>query len=449
MQKAKKYIFTIIAVSLLASLAYSFYFHSKPVVDAKKYDEVGWNLAQGFGYVTNPEHTPLRDYSIFMVGPGYQFFLAGVYALFGHHLGIVWALQALLLAAAGYLTFLISRELFKKNWHPAIGIIAGACVALAPDLIMTSGMILADVLGVFLLTLSVWLAFRYEAEPRLTVLLALSLVLGYAVMVRSVLLLLVPLCLVVFFVKRRWLDAILFLVVLIVMFTPWTVRNYKTFDKFIPFNLAGHIDFWIGNHSGATGELEEVPEMTKFFNEMDAPRVAEISLARGKEFIFTHPLQAASLVVKRASIYASFIRPVGWWPYPGPRGYSIDAVRGVSLALSALYSMLLFTLGIAGAIHAFRAFTKKHERAKLWFFTIATVMMPLGILWLFVESRYRFPIYPFLAIFAGYFLWTLWQNRHEKQWWKNKILWAVFGVLLLNSVIDVSLNVARILERIQ
>lgn len=444
MQKSKKYILIIVILSLLISLSYSFYFKNKPVVDAKKYDEVGWNLAQGKGYQIDPTQNIKQDYAIFMVGPGYQFFLAIVFYLVGHKLAVVWFLQAIMLALSGYLGFLISKEIFKEKWNPLVGIIAFGLIALSPDLIMTSGMIFTDILGIFLMMVSIWTFLKfYNGESGSYLLLsAVSLALG--AMTRSTLAILLPLFLFYLIKEKKWRETILMTGIVILIFTPWTLRNWKIYDMFIPFNTAGHIDFWWGNRIDATGELDDFPEITKIIDTHDVKTASEISVKNGKEFISSHPMSFIKLLFKKVSIYFSFIRPTGWWPFPGPRGYALDPVRTISLILSGIYSVIIFTLGISGLWQLFKK-RSGLEKNKVWLLIIATLAMPLSVILFVVESRYRFPIYPLLAIFAGYFTYVL---KQEKQWWKNKILWTVFAILTLNSLYDIATNLSRILERI-
>ena len=445
MTRTKKYLVAIILLSMVISLSYSFYFQNKPVVDAKKYDEVGWNIAQGLGYRINSDASFTRDYAIFMVGPGYQFFLSGVYKVFGHNLGVVWFLQSLMLAFSGLLAFLTSKELFKNKWHPTIGLVAAGLVALSPDLIMSSSMILTDILGIFLMMFSIWAFLRFYNRGGILILVLSSAALAGAIMTRSALILLLPLLMIWLWQKKKLMYALLATFIVVSLFAPWTIRNWKTFGMFMPFNAAGYMDFWWGNRVGATGELDDAPEITKYINEHDVKSASEYSILKGREFIFTQPIKFAGLVIKRASIYFSFIRPTGWWPFPGPRGYNFNWIRFVDLSLSVLYSVIIFTLGIAGIWKTLKDRATLDEKS-LWLFVIATALMPLSILWLFVESRYRFPIYPLLAIFAGYFFYSM--RAEESCWWKNKILWTVLIILSLNSAYDILTNVSRILERL-
>jgi hypothetical protein len=90
--------------------------------------------------------------------PGYPFFLAIVYSLFGHSLAAVRLLQALLGAAACVVVYLIGRDTFG----PAVGWFTGLALAAWPGHIYMSWRIMSETLFTLLIALSV-----YAARPLL------------------------------------------------------------------------------------------------------------------------------------------------------------------------------------------------------------------------------------------------------------------------------------------
>src|SRR3990167_4640969 len=100
----QKMILMVVGASFLLSLSYSFYYRVPLYVDARAYDEIAQNIAKGIGYRESPDLAIEQDHSIMRVGPGYEFFLASVYKIFGHHIEIIWILQALFQAASVWLS---------------------------------------------------------------------------------------------------------------------------------------------------------------------------------------------------------------------------------------------------------------------------------------------------------------------------------------------------------
>lgn len=446
MTKTNKYLAGIILLAVAVSLFYSFYFKNKPVVDAKRYDAIAVNLIEGHGYRIDLGLSFDKDIAIALVGPGYEFFLAGVYYIFGHNIMIVWFLQAMMLGGTGWLVFLISRRVFKKEWHPTIGLLAAILTAFSPDLILASSMLFTEILGIFLMVLSIYLFYRYQDDYKSCVMVLMALALGGAAMTRSVLILLTAVFVVYLLVRKKWAHLSIFILILIAMISPWAYRNWRVYHKIIPFSVTGQIDLWWGNHEGASGELDAFLPIANLFVEKGPIATSEISQKNGNAYIFHHPIVFGKLVLKRLSIYFSFIRPTGWWPYPGGHGYNGGLIRVITLLASSLYSIILFTLGFGGIWQTLKNKSQKEHWINIKYLLIILGLMPLPVLAFFVESRYRYGIYPLMAVFAAYFLHAL---TLEKKWYYNKILIYVFAILSLNSLFDIIVNFSRILERIK
>lgn len=390
----KKLFFLIIVLSFIIPLAYSFYFRIHPSVDARAYDNIAYNLASGRGYRESLDIPLEMDYSLVRVGPGYEFFLAGLYYIFGHRYWPVWIVQSLLQALAAVLTFLIAKEIFKKNWDPKIGLVAAAFVGFSPDLITISAMLLSETLAIFLVLLSVYLFFKYYSQKKLFLILALGAVFGFTALVRTpVFLLLIPFF--IFLIKnKRWLHISLLVLTIFFIFLPWSLRNYKIYHKFIPTNAALGYNLVAGNHSGASGELEPYLPLSENFKKLGPIKTGEIAQKEALQFIFAHPLEFIKVTLYRISMYFSFARPTGFWPYLS----GLNKI--ITLIVSSFYAFLLFTAGFIGISQIKKI--EKEDRKKVLYFLSMLVLMPLGIIWIVVETRYRFLIYPFLAIFSGY-----------------------------------------------
>src|SRR3989338_6372295 len=183
----------VIFVSFILPLGYSFFYRIQPVVDAQAYDRIAMNLVDGFGFKEDRARSYQFDTAIIRAGPGYEFFLAGVYKVFGHRYEVVWVLQALLHALSAWLLFLISRKIFFENGDK-IGLIAAVFFGLHPDLIEISAMLMTETLYLFLIILTVWfLVDNYQVQRRsLWYAITFGLVNGLAILTRPPVILFVP-----------------------------------------------------------------------------------------------------------------------------------------------------------------------------------------------------------------------------------------------------------------
>jgi len=425
--KFKKYILTLIVFGGFAlSIFWSFHYRIKPVVDAKAYDIIAMNLASGNGYRENLGMPLENDYAIVRVGPFYEFFLAGIYKIFGHHYEIVWILQAILHVVSACLLYYICRHLISGAVGEKAGLIAAGIFSFYPDLIEISAMLMSETLYLFLFILMVYVFFVFFEKPGLKNSLWLGITSGLAIITRPPILFLLPVIIFYFFKKMHWKRAlvasVIFLATISAIFFPWTARNYKIYDRFMPLGVAGSYNFWIGNYPGGSGEQGPTPEMHIFEKTHTALQINDESIRQFKSFLLSHPLEFLRITALRVNKYWSVIRPMGFW------FYQTGIPQMLFVFSSAVASIVLFIFGLAGTL---KSITDKNE--KLYYLFAFAIITPLILFATVVETRYRFQIYPILAIFVGFFL-------AGKEWWKKRVLYLAAGIVILNGIIDLALS---------
>ncbi|MDP3901942.1 MAG: glycosyltransferase family 39 protein [bacterium] len=425
----KKIIWFIVAISFIASISYALYFRIQPIVDARAYDNIALEVLDGKGYPLNANNRP---------GPGYPLFLVLIYAVFGHYYPIVWIIQSLLLAGSAFLIFLITKEIFLDKWHPIIGLSAAALIGFSPDLITIASMLMTETLLIFSLIGAILYIFKYTNTHKSLFLLWGALFLSIAALTRGNMVVIVIPILLFLFWKHGWKPAAIFFVALVLFLTPWTIKNYFAYHQFMPFNASPGI-LYVGNHPGATGEL--VPDyplpsgVTLDMSQIDFDNALGEA---GVEYVVSHPLEFTKLTFWRTSIYFSFVRPFAFWPHLD--GFS----RLATIVLSSAYSLLVFILGFLGTVASLRKRVDEKIKSNLWLLFWIMLAMPLAIVALVVETRYRFPIYPLLAVFGGYGIWLIASN------WRQTVKPLVITAAILgaNTVFDIIRNWQRILDKI-
>lgn len=430
-----KIIIMILLGSFLVSIFYSFHFRIEPRVDAKAYDIIALNVINGNGYHENLDRDIAYDIAVVRVGPLYEYFLAGIYKVFGHHYGAVWIAQALLHTLTALLVYLTTLLIFTGNEKKKkIGLWAGAIIGFYPDLIEISAMLLTETLYLFFVCLMIYVFFLYfqKTGNRTAVFLGLSS--GLATLARPPVLFLIPIIFFFFYKKKLWFQGFLFLLALIIVFIPWTARNYTVYNKVMPFGAGGSFNFWIGNYHGGNGEQEPSSGQFTFLSSHKISELQGESMDQFKNFLIDHPAEFVKLTFLRANKYFSVIRPMGFWFYQ----YGIG--RLLMILSSALASVFLFIFSLAGIIRAF-----KEKNAALKYLLAFTIATPLIIFITVVETRYRLQIYPLLAIFAGYFLVSL---GGAKKWWTDKILWLAILIVSLNGLVDLILSFSKFKEKL-
>ncbi len=435
----------ILALAFIFSLAHAFYFHLKPFTDSRAYDQIAMNLLAGRGYLQDAGHNPQTDFGIITVGPGYQFFLTGVYKIFGHHWPLVWVFQALLHILTGLLIFLTAKKLFSGQGEK-IGLIAAALFLFYIDLIEGIGMLLTEPLFIFLSALAVYLTINFFQSPDKKNVLLLGLVLALAILTRPTILLFTPIIILfLLFQKKikfshRLIYSFLLIFILILLIAPWTYRNYKVYDYFILTTGAGGCNLWIGNHHGANGELDaDMPVVADYIVNKGVVAAEKKCKAEFFEFIKQYPGEYLKLLFVKTSKYFSIIRPTGWWNHL--RG---TVFLPITLGWSALFSAILFIFGLSGFWLAF----KQEKNYLVRLIQLFLVLTPLAIILTTVGTRYRYPIYPLMAIFAGYFIINFWQNQEQRKKYL-KILLIVALIIFLNAGLDFYFNFDVVKEHLE
>ncbi len=334
--------------------------------------------------------------------PGYYYFLACIYALFGHHYPAVRVIQAFLDTMTVLLVFGIGRLVFGK---PA-GLIAAAVAAIYPPLIYYSGVLLTECLSTFLLAAAIWLLLfsaRTGQRPRYWALLLSGLFLGLGALVRSVLLAAVPLMLLWrLFVAERWPGwktaarcALAVGIPIVLVIAPVTLRNYQLHHRFIPIATNGGVNFYLG-HGGTQQSKDEVrglaqlppgSSMVGIANHTE-PEEEAIFYRLGIDYILRHPkTYLRSLPAKFVEVY--------WTSYYWP---SVRPLASYMLNLDILFwKALIFPLSLLGFL-VYRGESRRRA-ALLYLLILSTLVVPLAF---WAQPRYRVPFMPcFIPLAAG------------------------------------------------
>lgn len=224
-------------------------FFNYPIVDSLTYDRMALAILSGEGG------------SAFARPPLYPYFLSFLYALGGHHQGVVAWAQFLLGLAAVVPVYLLAERWFGRR---AAALTAWAC-ALYPLRIFFEGEILGVTLFGFFLSWGMWFLWRgMEGGGGLRYFLA-GLFFGLGVLTRPNFLLALPLVaaggvLAVRGSRLPVLRGTVFLgAAVLLCLLPATLHNWRAERELIPVAGNGGINFFLGNRPGSTGETPLPP----------------------------------------------------------------------------------------------------------------------------------------------------------------------------------------------
>ena len=401
-----RYLMVILLVAALARLLTAVYLGDRadtwPVHDQDSYDALAQRVLAGKGFTFDrpwypwvPPETPTSYYSSTMV-----LYLAGIYALFGYHPLAARIITALIGTGSCYLVYRLGRRLFSVQ----VGLLAAGLTAVYAYLVYFSATLMTETLFIAAILLALDTSLDLVERSTWGRWLRLGLTLAIAVLFRMAVLPFVFLLLIWIAFKSkkrpRLYHVLLPLLIIALAVSPWTVRNYRLYGRFmLSESQFGHV-FWNANHPdrGASYDFEEsawvapLPEDIRDLNEADK---TYILLARGIRNVLADPVRFLILSLNRAVVMFMF--------WPSPHSPLISNVSRV-FSFGILFPFMLYGL--------FLSFRNWRRCTLLYLFMIVHVSVYLTS-WVLI--RYRLPIDPLLILFAALALLDIW-HRLVTRW---------------------------------
>jgi 4-amino-4-deoxy-L-arabinose transferase-like glycosyltransferase len=313
--------------------------------------------------------------------------LAAIYKLFGYHPLVARLFYVLLGTAIVLLIYLLGTRLFGKQ----AGLLAAIFAALYSYLILYSAALLTETPFILLLLVAIVSAYIVVEDGDHRYLFLVGIGLAGAVLFRMAVLAFIPLFLAwIYFASRAssrkpvtiWM---LFIpcIMIIVAVLPWTLRNYRLFDRFMLLQSQfGHV-FWNSNHPGQGTDFSgplvaPIPEELTELNEAD---LTYELFRRGRLFVVQDPIRFILLTVSRTKQFFTF------WP-TSESGLASNIARILS------FGILLPFMG-AGLILSMRNW-KRYLPIYLFLLIHITIHVTS---WVMV--RYRIPADVLLLPFAA------------------------------------------------
>lgn len=362
--------------------------------DELAYDAIARSIASGQGWVSDRNWMLARaGEPTAYGGAAYPLFVGILYAVSGSGFPLVVLVQLALSVWAVVGLMRIGRSLGGETAGVSIGWVA----ALHPGLAVAPALLMTEALSIPLIVAVVLLALRLTGDdPASTALLA-GLAVGVGFLVRSPLGLMGTGCVIAAFLirgrfSRSWKPSLkglaTSLVTVALVLTPWTIRNYAHFGRFMPTDTKSGINIWMFNlPPGVTDGWDEI-------GVIDEGQADVLYFRRARDNIGRHFGWWAKETATRALRF--------WWPVPRQMRTPLHWI-GVglytTLTLAALAgTILLVVRGVGG-----------EQRA--WI-----LLVPMVVGWglmaiTAVGLRHRLTVEPLLMISAGMLLGMLLRRR--------------------------------------
>jgi 4-amino-4-deoxy-L-arabinose transferase-like glycosyltransferase len=366
-----------------------------PVHDFENYHTFALHILSGRGYGA-------QGYPSATWAPGYSFFLAGLYALFGKSYLVAKIANVVLQVLTIALTYLFCRialGVAAARW-------AAVLLALWPGQIAYAGLLASETLFTFLFMIGSLLVARltlalHEKRPWVRTTVAAGVVIGVSALVRG------PGLVLVFAAPLTWLlsrvpfrttaKATLLLAALTVAtISPWTIRNWVVMRSFILISGDVAWGMWMGANPHTTGRHMDPPaDLGTSFREQWRAASRE---ALG--FIRRHPLTYLSYAPRKLWFFVGDDSSGFYWSVLSVAGKVPAFLNLYSLSLNIAdvnfdFYVALLLLSLVGLVPCLRAKP------------VAPLVPVVLAVWVFIhilligDDRFHVPLGPFLATLSG------------------------------------------------
>lgn len=383
--------------------------------DGQSYDEWARRLAAG----------DWMGSDVFYQTPLYPYLLGVLFSLVGHSLGAVRVLQALFGAASCVLIAMAGRRFFDRR----TGLIAAVLIAIYPEAIFFDGLIQKSSLDLFLMASLLASLAAFLTGPRVGPIAVAGVILGAFVLNRENALVLIPVLAIWLLLAFRpepirtrvaWVGALVAGALLLT--APVALRNYSISGELAISTSQFGPNFYIGNHLGATGTYKPLVAGQENANQerADATRLAEqaegrkLSPGQVSQYWFRRtmtdiggaPLRWAGLMARK------LLMTINTGEFVDSESLAEDAQFSRVLRITRVFSFGLLLALAAGGVWLTR--DRWRELAVLYAIPLSLLT---SIALFYVFSRYRYPVTPVLALFAGATIAALFRRPFDPRLW--------------------------------
>lgn len=365
-----------------------------PNNDDVKYIRSAWILSQTGIYTFHKPPAP----TVFMM-PGLAYTLALFMKVFGEFGGItaLRIVQAVLQVFSLLLIFYISRKLFNSKV---------AIVAVIFDLfyiteIWVPNLVLTETFFKFFVLCVIYCSLYALDENKTKYYVLGAIFLGFAALFRPTIIMFPILILIMWLIKKvKFKDALKHTVIVGLVFcvvlSPWWIRNYIIFNRFIPFTLSTGNPMWQGTFINYNQKSKITDGLDYSNYDTKNPKLSEIQ--RNDMEIALSKYRLKNLFPKQPLnfIYWYTIGK-GWIQVNSP--FYWKEIFGVSGNIARSYHRILLILGVIGML----LFLKSRNKNILGILPITTIIyFVIVYLPFYTMGRYFYPVMPYMMIFSSY-----------------------------------------------
>jgi 4-amino-4-deoxy-L-arabinose transferase-like glycosyltransferase len=406
----------IVLIAFALRLAVIFIGHTYRINSLRDHFQFGWEMGriarsiicgEGFSSPTDLNTGPTA-----WAAPVYPYVIAGAFKAFGLYTRAaafaMLAFNSLFASLTCWTIYLIGTRVYNEQ----VGRASAWTWAVFPYVIYWPVRIIWEVsFSTFLLSLALWLTIRMADTARRRDWIIYGLLWGLILLTNTTIVILLPFFLAWIIYRaprfsRQYSGAVLALLVAALCITPWTIRNYEVFGRFIFIRDNLPLELHESNNSESSGlwtrneHPGNDPNAMKRFQELGEIGFMDAEKVQVHDFIRHNPGKFLMFTLKRI-----------WYFWAAPpqtvivAGYEMWVARHVEFLLEALFAF-------AGLI-----VTLWRRNPYGWLLAPFLLIYPLPYYLVNPFQRYKHPIESVMLILIVY---VLWEARAIRINWRRK-----------------------------
>lgn len=413
-QPFRRSVFFIVLVAFLLRLAVILVGHTYRINPLRDHFNFGWemgriarSIVQGRGF-SSP--TALDTGPTAWAAPIYPYVIAGAFKIFG-----VYTRSAAfaMLAFNSFFASLTCWTLFRigsRIYNESVGRASAWTWAVFPYVVYWPVRIIWEVsFSTFLLSLALWLTIRIADSVRRFDWVIYGLLWGVILLTNTTLVILLPFFLAWLLFQhpisvQKGFAMLASLVIMLLCVTPWIVRNYEVFGRFVLIRDNLPLELHESNNPASGGLWTRAehpgndPASMHRFQELGELHFMDEKKQQFHEFIGEHPGEFARFTLERV-----------WYFWAAPPqtvilgGYDLWVARHVEYLLEALFAF-------AGLL-----LTWRRRNAYTWLLASFLVIYPIPYYLVNPFQRYKHPIETVMLLLIVY---ALWEAKNVRMNWK-------------------------------
>ena len=302
------------------------------------------------------------------LAPAYPSVVAAIFSVFGiqsHAAALVLLILNCVLSA---ITAVVVMKIGTRCFSERVGLLSAIFWAVSPTAAVTDLILWDSCLAALTLSLAIWMTVRLEPDTGVRDYLYTGAMWGVSGLVSpSLLAPLLPILIVVYFRDRKPKQLVILALAMLLIITPWTLRNFAAFHTLMPIRSNGWAEVYFGNVG--FGLHPSGPGMQ--YQTLGEAAFVEKTKSDVRSYLAAHPIEFSKQTAHRAFEF---------WALPGG-------------ALGS--SFILALLSFFGAFYA----RKSRNGVALM---LVLIFYPMIYYVSYTFSRYRHPIEPIIYMLAAY-----------------------------------------------